>query len=87
MRHRPRALPDAGVSEFWTLRSPWAVFAAPRSSRRLADPALFAFQLLVFLVGAGLLALADQPVWGAALAVVATVVVVLDRVLGRAASR
>ena len=59
----------------------WAVLAAPRSERRLPDPALFAFQLLVFLAGAGLLVLAGRPVWGVALGVVATVVVVLDRVL------
>ncbi len=65
----------------------WAVLAAPRSGRRLTDPALFAFQLLVFLFGSGLLVLADQPVGGAALAVVATTVVVLDRVLGAAQSR
>ncbi len=65
----------------------WAVLAAPRSGRRLTDPALFAFQLLVFLLGAGLLVLADQSVWGAGLAVVATTVVVLDRVLAAAQSR
>jgi hypothetical protein len=46
-----------------------------------------AFQLLVFLLGAGLLVLADQPVRGAGPAVVATTVVVLDRVLAAAQSR
>lgn len=65
----------------------WAVLAAPRSDRRLADPALFAFQLGVFLAGAGLLVLADRPVWGGALGVVAAVVVVLDRVLPAPAPR
>jgi hypothetical protein len=59
----------------------WAVFAAPTSGNRLADPALLIFQLGVFLAGAALLASADRPVWGWALAGVAAVVVVLDRVL------
>jgi hypothetical protein len=64
----------------------WAVVAAPTSAHRLADPALFAFQLGVFVIGAVLLALADRPVWGWTLGVVAVVVVALDRVLGSAPS-
>ena len=60
----------------------WAVFAAPTSGNRLADPALFAFQLGVFLAGAVLLVVAEWPVWGWTLGVVAVVVVVLDRALG-----
>ena len=61
----------------------WSVLAAPRSPRRLRDPALAAFQLAVFLVSAALLVAAGRPGWGWPLAVVAVVVVVVDRALPR----
>jgi hypothetical protein len=59
----------------------WSVLAAPRSRRRLRDPALAAFQLAVFLVSAALLVAAGRPAWGWPLAMVAVVVVVVDRAL------
>lgn len=63
----------------------WAVFAAPTSAHRRADPGLFALQLGVFLAGAALLVLAGHPGPGWALGAVALVVVVLDRALRYAA--
>ncbi|OZM79759.1 hypothetical protein CFP66_24680 [Pseudonocardia sp. MH-G8] len=62
----------------------WAVWAAPTSGNRLTDPALFAFQLGVFLIGAALLVLAERPVWGWVLGAVAMLVLVLDRTLADA---
>ena len=51
----------------------WGVFMAPRSSRRLSDPALFAASLSFFLVAAASLSLSGHPWLGALLFVVALV--------------
>jgi hypothetical protein len=65
--------------------SPWrgGVLAAPNSARRLTDPALVVFQLVAFLLAAAALWTTGRHGLGAALGVVAVVVVVLDRVLAR----
>ncbi|MGH3424813.1 MAG: YrdB family protein [Nocardioidaceae bacterium] len=49
----------------------WGVWMAPRSSRRLANPARLAAQGLLFVATAALVALAGHPWWGAGFAVVA----------------
>lgn len=60
----------------------WGLLAAPRAARRLADPPLLVFQLVVFLLAAAALWATGRVVLGVTLGVVAVAVVVLDRVLG-----
>ncbi|MFN8123514.1 MAG: YrdB family protein [Thermoleophilia bacterium] len=59
----------------------WGVFAAPRSRRRLSTGPRLVFELGVFAVSFGLLAVTGRPVWAACLAVVA---VACTAYLGRA---
>ena len=49
----------------------WGVFMAPRSPRRLRDPALFAAMLIFFAAAAAALSLTGHPWLGAVLFVVA----------------
>ena len=49
----------------------WGLFAAPKSDRRLADPARLGFELLFFGAAALGLALADHPAAGATLGALA----------------
>jgi hypothetical protein len=60
----------------------WSAVVAPRASRRLRDPLLFVAQLGLILLSDVALIAAGAVGWGVALAVVAVIVVSLDRKWG-----
>lgn len=59
----------------------WGMFAAPRSKRRLRGMNLLLFKAAIFAVAVLILLLIGQPVWAAALAVLAAVNLTLGRLL------
>jgi uncharacterized protein DUF2568 len=60
----------------------WGLWIAPRSRRRLADPARFVLEVVLFVVGGWSLWVAWTPVAGIVLAVASIVVAALTRVVG-----
>lgn len=49
----------------------WAIWAAPRSARRLGAPWIYVFKIVMFGAGVAALVMARQPVWGGVFAVLA----------------
>lgn len=61
----------------------WAIWAAPRSARRLGMPWIYVFKIAMFAVGVAALVLARQPVWGGVFALLALVNLGLGLVWGQ----
>lgn len=70
------ALPAAAASV-------WSRWMAPRSARRLADPARFSAQVGLFAITAIAAMLAGIPTWGGAVAAISTLIFALTRLPGR----
>ena len=60
----------------------WGLWVAPKSPRRLADPARAGVELVVFGAAVAALCVAGHVAWGVALAVAAVVSAALSRALG-----
>lgn len=63
--------------------SVWSRWMAPRSARRLADPARFSAQLGLFAITAAAAIRAGIPTWGVAVAAAGTLIFALTRAPGR----
>ena len=70
------------VFEVVVVATIWGVWIAPRSRRRLDDPVRFAFEVVLFLLGAMALWTAWSPVVGIAFAVASIVMAALTRLVG-----
>jgi hypothetical protein len=60
----------------------WGAWIAPRASRRLRDPARFALETVLFVLGGAALWIAWAPVEGAIFTLASIVVAALTRVVG-----
>ena len=72
----------AAAFEVVVLAIVWGLWIAPRSGRRLADPARFVLEVVLFVLGGWSLWIAWTPVAGVVLTVVSIVVAALTRVVG-----